>query len=224
VKLTYDGTDAKLYLDDVEEDSTNCPGYNIHSGEDILVGKTHTYIMGAKITIDGTVTGHWAGETNDTIVEDLSNSDNDATIDSYGVDSPTGVTITVGELAPESEAVSPGSDDDDTVGMVSGAPTQPDSMYREGTGVNLPMGELFNDLATNANIPLDLFWFPLAFGLAVLAGLMSYEFSRSLMVVAIASGVIMVFFSMSGVIPFWTIIIYAIIAAGCLVSEKVISL
>ena len=34
---------------------------------------------------------------------------------------------------------------------------------------------------------------------------------------------VMVFFSLSGVIPLWTIIVYSIIAAGSLVSEKVVS-
>ena len=44
------------------------------------------------------------------------------------------------------------------------------------------------------------------------------------MVVAITAGVVMVFFSLVGAIPFWTIISYAIIEAGNLVSEKVVSL
>lgn len=102
---------------------------------------------------------------------------------------------------------------------------QPD-YYETTTGSNLPLYGLIDQLSTNMGIPISLIWTLLACTLAVAGGVSIYIFVPNLVVLAIVSGFILAgFVSLGGgIIPYWTLIIYGIIALTLIIMERVYSL
>lgn len=84
----------------------------------------------------------------------------------------------------------------------------------------IPGSIAVNELLTAGEIPLNLFWIPIMFLLTIGLGFWVWAKTEHLMGVAIAGGVALIFFAGIGMLDWWVIMIYAVIAAALCVSEK----
>lgn len=112
-------------------------------------------------------------------------------------------------------------------GLLTAAPPAIPRMYAEGhTGGLAGMGDVIDPALAKTNTPVEAFWYPIAFILALLLGFGAYGMTRSLLVQAIVSGVVMAAFCGGGVLgdgllPFWTVLIFMIEALLIwLIQEK----
>jgi hypothetical protein len=166
-----------------------------------------------------TLTQHIVYER-DTIFDDLTENNNDATPTFVTTSSDPDVTAIFQNFRPIKENICSASLTEETPEMLTTPPEVPTGFYTEGSVNHLPGAQLINNLLDAGGIPQDLFWLPFCFGLAALASVFSYYFLRSMLFISIIGGVIILFFAATGAIPLWTFLIYAIIAIGVLVSER----
>jgi len=115
----------------------------------------------------------------------------------------------------------------DGTALVSSAPTAPGHMYTEGhTGGLFGLGDLLDPALGATGTPVEVFWYPIAFLLALVLGFGAYKVTRSLLMQSIVSGVVMAAFAGGGVLgdgllPFWTVLVFLIEAILVwLIQEK----
>lgn len=166
-----------------------------------------------------TLTQHIVYERNTTF-QDLTEYNNDATPTFITTSSDPDVTATFQNFRPIKEAICTVGLTEETPEMLTTPPEMPTEFYTEGSVNHLPGAELVNNLLDAGGIPYALFWIPFCFGLAALSTVISYYFLKSMFFIAIIGGVIILFFGLTGAIPLWTFLIYAVIAGGVLVSER----
>lgn len=98
--------------------------------------------------------------------------------------------------------------------LVSSAPTAPGQMYTEGhTGGLFGLGDLLDPALGVTGTPVEVFWYPIAFLVALVLGFGAYKVTRSLLMQSIVSACIMAGFVGGGVLgdgllPFWTVLIF----------------
>lgn len=133
---------------------------------------------------------------------------------------PSGLVIAVGPLLSRTAAV---PDIDSTLGgpeVVTNYPTQNSKLYSEGTGSTLPFYDMLSTAATNSGIPIIVLWFTLWAGVVLMVTLITYATTGNGLVAGIACGVAMAVISGTGTLPFWIVIIYAIMFGGYVIASK----
>jgi hypothetical protein len=222
VKTVRSGTTLKIYVDDVEKGSTTTSSSvpNNSNSWSFLTNGSMLYMEYHKITIGGTLKQHIVYER-DTIFDDLTEYNNDATPTFPTTSSDPDVSATFQNFKPIQEARCTTGLTEETPEMLTEAGEMPPEFYTEGSVNHLPGAELINTLLDKGGIPHDLFWIPAIFGLAAIVCIGSYYFLRSMLFIGIIGGVIILFFALTGAIPLWTFFIYGVIIAGVLVSERV---
>jgi hypothetical protein len=112
------------------------------------------------------------------------------------------------------------------VALVSAAPAQPGNMYTEGhTGGLFGLGAILDPALTAANIPVEVFWYPVAFFVAILLGFLAYGWTRTIIIQAIVSAVTMAAFCGGGalgdgLLPYWTVLVFVIEAVMVFVIQE----
>jgi hypothetical protein len=110
--------------------------------------------------------------------------------------------------------------------LVSAAPAQPGNMYTEGhTGGLFGLGAILDPALTAANIPVEVFWYPVAFFVAILLGFLAYGWTRTIIIQAIVSAVTMAAFCGggalgNGLLPYWTVLVFIIEAVMIFVIQE----
>jgi hypothetical protein len=153
-----------------------------------------------------------------TIISGTTLPDRDSTEDgviTWGTN-PAGITYTVGALIPVGGYSTPTPPSDPPISEV---PTQPNHMYSE-LSLDFFGAGLFVLLADLTGIPLAIWVFGYAFGLALVLGLIAYRLSMgkvpnnrgSLFIQALVSTSVMIYFTVAGdgVIPAWVLIPFVI--------------
>lgn len=225
IKVTADTVDLKLFIDGEEKDSEALGGVSVPNNANdwyFVTNGSMPYMEYHKITTSGTLTQHIVFEL-DTTFTDLSGNGNDATPTFRTTSSNADVSATFSNYRPVKEAQYTGTGEEDMPDFIGPAPDEPPTMYSEGT-INLPGSELINTILDGGNIPRSLFWFPALF-LSVIAVIFVVAWvSKSLMISVISGGALMAYFSLAGGIPFWTVIIYAVIGAALVLKRETIGL
>ena len=181
------------------------------------------YMEYQKIYVGGAMVQHIEYEY-DTTFDDLSGNDNDATPTFRTATSNADVTAAFTNYRPVDEAILSGYIPDDDVSMVSGAPDMPSETYTEGNVNHLPGAAVINSLLDTGGIPQSLFWFPVLFGITCLMALVTYNFTKSLMMMCIVGGVFIAFFGVMGAIPLWLLIPYGIACYSIVIKRETASL
>lgn len=164
----------------------------------------------------------WIQWENSSTFTDLSDGGHNATPAFRTTSSDADVSVTSSNFRPIKEAVLSGYSTEDVPGMLTEVPEAP-PMYTEMEVAHLPGAEAINEMLENAGIPLALFWIPLAYGFAALAALISYRWVKSMLLISIIAGTVIGFFAATGMIPLWSLIIFAVIAVGLNIAEKQMS-
>jgi hypothetical protein len=100
--------------------------------------------------------------------------------------------------------------------FITALPPAIPNMYDEGeTGGLFGLGDLFDPILAEIDIPIEVFWYPIAFAVAIGLGFLAYKLTRQLIVQGIVSGCVMAGFSVGGVLgdgllPFFTVLIFVI--------------
>lgn len=221
VKTTADGTDLKIYVDDVLKDTDSLGGASVPNNSNswtFASGGSVLYLRSHDITIGGILKQYIEWQNSSTF-EDSTAYGNDCTPSFRTTTTDADVSATLNDYEPFSMAEFSGSSDDDTVTVIDTAPTMPTEMYREMETEHLPGADLINEMLTEADIPLSLFWFPWCFISSALLGMLIYAFTRSLFALSATTGMGLTFYSLAGPIPFWVVGIFAIIAIAILIKQ-----
>jgi len=190
-----------------------------------LTNGSAPYMDYHKIWVGGTLKQHIIYER-DTTFTDQSGNGNDATPTFRTTSSDPDVSATLQNFSPISENECTAGGAEETPELLGGTAEMPKEFYgAEGGGTgHLPGAGLINSMLDAGGIPQDLFWIMSVYGLAAVAALLSFRFLKSMLWPALISGMIILFFALitwGNPIPLWSFFIYAVIAAGLLVSERV---
>jgi len=231
VVTTADGTNLTISVYDendvlIDDDIVALGGVSVPNNDNpwnFLTNGSIVYMDYHKITINGELRQHIIYER-DTTFHDQTEYNNDATPTFRTTSSDPDLTATFSNFRPikQNEASISGMEDIPAMLDESEA-TMPPEMYTEMDTEHLPGASLVNELLGVGGIPLDLFWIPAVFGLAALAVLFAYRFAKSMLIISIIGLCIIIFFSLTGVVPFWTVIIYIVMTGGLCVAEKNLS-
>ncbi len=141
------------------------------------------------------------------------------------VGNPVNVTVSMTSFVPDSLSEAVFTALDGTT-FITDLPDAIPNMYDEGeTGGLFGLEGLVNPALALAGIPESMFWYPLAFAVAIALGFLAYGWTRQLLVQAVVSGVVMALFSIGGVLgdgllPFWTVLIFIIEAILLMVIQE----
>lgn len=179
------------------------------------------------ITFDvgGAPVSAWEWENNTTFHDSVGANDATPTFRTTSSDGDVSAALTNFEPVSLSEASgSYITGEGDT--FISGVPGAIPNMYDEGeTGGLFGLEDFVNPVLAAIDIPEAVFWYPIAFAVAIGLGFSAFHFTRQLLVQAVVSGVIMAFFSIGGVLgdgllPFWTVLIFIIEAVMLLIIQE----
>ena len=130
----------------------------------------------------------------------------------------------------------PGTPADYPSGDMYGIPAvtdYPDMFHETGEegpgypGETLPLAPFIYEQLNAVGIPMVIFWVLLALGLSIAIGIITFNATEgNILATAVAPGIVWGLFAVigGGLVPFWTVIIYAVIAATVVISTKVFSL
>lgn len=214
VKTTADGTNLKIYIDDVEEDSIALGGASVPNNANdytIMSGYTIPKLDFMTIDVGGVEQLYYQPNTSiiGTTVVDRTGSNN-GTI-TWGANS--NLTITIGSIISyESTTSDAGTVPPD---MVYGA-DQPGGWFGTGTGVGLPFYDTFAEKSTEMGMPSQSLYVIMMLGVASAIGLGVLVFTGSSALAAAICGLAIAAGVNTGVLSTWMILVYAIFAIGIL--------
>ena len=226
IKISADGTDLSLYIDDVLEDSASLGGDTIldndNSWEYFLNGSM-PYVESLKTIVSGSLVQHIEWE-HATTFTDLSGNGNDATPTFRTTPTDPDVSAQILSFGPIASSELTGFTDRETAPIFTTAPTQPDQAYGD-MNISLPGADVVNNLLEAGRFPPELFWYPLLFGLVAVMGMVAFHLTRSVMMQSIITGggVTIVSLGIIGA-DFWVVIPYVVVAIALLTSRKTVSL
>lgn len=231
VRCTYDNTDLKIYVNDVEID-TEATSANIQTNTNNLTsmlfdGKIDDLLIGNNSIITPIYVGNFTFEP-DTITSNNTISDQSAFSNNitYTLEANEYLTITVRPMTVGDKAEASGDYTTAATGFAGSAPSQPGDLYgnTSASWEALPGSELVGVLAEEGNVPVSFLWYVII-GISLLAvSFFVYQYSHNSLVVAIAGIVGLTFCAMVFPIGWWMMIVYVLWAWTIVMIEKQVSI
>jgi len=103
-----------------------------------------------------------------------------------------------------------------------GAPDEPTGLFQDPDYTlipNIPGYEIFNQVATDLNVPLNTMWMYIILSAVGLAGFLFYKLSHNLIVTTIVIVVGIAFGSLIGILPLWMMFLVLILGIGLTTLE-----
>ncbi len=222
-----DGTNLKIFVDGVEEDSAALGGVSVpDNGNNWIINRNDTlsYMIHYK---------HMVGRTHviqfqlNAIVSSPTLPDRDGMAHNGTITwgaNPAGIAVAVYGLEATGAVPSVVTDEPAPPDIVS--ETSAEDMFTESLGTNIPLFyPMFKFASDTTGWPIQIFWMTGAIILAMLIGVLSIMFLHSMMIAGIASGVVLVAACTidGGVISWWVLYVYIIMAVTFVVYQKVVS-
>lgn len=231
IKTTADTVDLKLWIDGVEEASIALGGASVINNVNdwyFVQADCMPYMEYTKITVSGTLQSHIVWE-NAATFSDLSGHGHTAT-PTYRTTSNDGdVSAVLTSFEPNNLSQASGSSTGGGTTFITAVPDDSDfpsgSAYDEGNTGGLIINDLVDPALVEADIPVAIFWYPLSFAIAIGVGFLAFGLTKTLLVQAIVSAVVMALFCGGGVLgdgllPWFTVVIFAIEAVMVLVIQE----
>ena len=212
----------------IDDDSVALGGASVPNNSNnwsFITNGSMPYMDYQKIWVGGTLVQHIVYER-DTTFDDLTAYNNDATPTFVTASSDPDVSASLMNFRPIEEAECAAGLIEEEPELMPEVPEEPEAFFggAESGIENLPGAAAINELLAHAGIPEDFFWILAVYYLALGAVLLSYHFIRSsLLWPTIVGGAVIAFFSavcLGNPIPFWTVFIFGIRAAGWLIAER----
>lgn len=226
VKVSANGTNLYLYVDDVLEDSAALDGAiivdNPADWEYCLNGSV-IYLNSLEAYVSSVLVQQIEWEY-DTTFSDGSGNGNDATptFRTTSTDADVSASLLNFGVISESELVDDG--DSGTVPMITVAPDEPPQAYGD-MDVTFPGAAVINNLLEAGRFPQELFWYPLLFGLSAAFGMVAFHFTRSILYQSLISGTGVAISTLAILqADFWVLIPYVIVSLALITSRKTVSL
>jgi len=160
------------------------------------------------------------GMVSDSTVPDRSGNGNNGTIN-WG-SNPSGVSTSIGGL--ESTTVTGAAGQGETTSPDYTGDTPATDLFEEGTGENIPIFYPFFKMASDeTGWPIQIFWIMGAGTLAIIAGALTLMYLRSMMLAGLVTGGVVLVAHSMGIMPLWTLIVYAFMAITFIVYQRVVS-
>lgn len=199
--FSNNGTSLGLFIDGILQGAAASVAVPNNTA-DWVFGTNYSmpYIEYIKMSVGGVLKGYWYWEPAATFA-DHSGSSGPVAVPTFITNATNvNVTISLGSFTPVSQNIFTGSGVYTPPEMLNNQtiPDESAAAYGEGGSVTFPGVELINDALEKGNIPPELFWFPLAFVMAGILGMLTYGFTDSLLIEGIVSGAVLLFFSVSG--------------------------
>jgi hypothetical protein len=224
VEVTADGTDLKIYIDDVEEGSVAMSADVPDNNSDWLLmqGNSMPYMEDFEYSVDGTLLVKYqpVAIIEDTNLPNRQSSSYNGTI-TWGAN-PSGISANVSGLtlltlsapAGVSEPTAP-----DVVAVTSGT-----DWFEESVSTSMPLYGIFDWMHDSTGLStLMLYQIALLIS-ATLVGTALAIFGGSVMVAALGTGAVIVTGYGMDLLPLWTVVVYGVLISGILVFQKVYSL
>lgn len=220
-KFGLSGGSLTTKIDGVTKDTDAVTGSVINNSNNwtFATNSCLRYIDYIKITVNGTLKGHWAWQGAATFT-DLSGNGNTATPTFITSGSSGSVTATVdsfGALVPSTYSGVSGSSGSVITG--DDLPVLPDSWY-SSLHADLPG----DDFLEAMNIPPSWFWLNVAFALIILAMFLMFWLTKDLMAMDIAGGTTAAAFTIWIGLSLWIFVPFMAVWVGELVRRRVVSL
>lgn len=230
VKVTADATDLKLYVDGTERDSIALDGASVPNNASNYVcfaNSSMPYVDYLKITVGGTLQQHIEWQYAATLTDQSGQGNNPASVSFRTTSSDADVSAALTSFVPasvSSSTTTPGTSVEfittPDLPVISDFP----QMYTEGETGGFVIDDMYNPHLAAVGIPQAVFWYPIAFLIAIIAGFGAFLLTKELIVQAVVSAVVMAGFCGGGVlgdglIPYWTVIVF-IFEAGMLILIK----
>lgn len=100
--------------------------------------------------------------------------------------------------------------------LITSVPSAPGRMYTNDVDPGiLGLGPLISQAAAPSNTPLEAIWWPVSFVLALIAGFAAYGATRTLLIQALVSALVMAAFAGGGllgdgILPYWPVLLFSI--------------
>lgn len=217
IEVIADGTDLSIEVDDVEEDSVALNGASVPDNGNtwyFLENQVMPYMEYHKITVSGVLQQHIIWENNASTFSDQSGNGHTATPSFRTTSSDADVSAELVEFQPINQAQASGTADIGSNLNIE-APDEISVLYDEGDYSGVPGAEAVNVMLEDADVPLELFWYPVIFGTAIILGLVAYGLTKQMFVMGVAMTLALAIVSYNtndginitgGIIPFWTVI------------------
>jgi len=189
-----------------------------------VTGNVMPYVEYIKFTVGVALTQHIVWENDSTVFDDQTVNNNDMTPTFRTTSSDADVSAAITNYAPITMATATAPTASD---LVNDAPDAIPNMYDEGETGGLIVDTLIDPALAVNSIPKEVFWFPIAFAIAIGFGFGAYGMTKSLLVQSIVSAVVMALFCGGGLLgdgllPYLTVVIFAIEAVlVVIIQEKV---
>lgn len=217
VRVTADTVNLKIYVGGVEADSVALGGATVPNNANnwYFSASSHVpYVNTLSIDVGGAPVSAWEWENDTTFHDSVGANDATPTFRTTTTDADVSAALTNFTPVALSQASGVAVGGGDT--FISAAPGAIGHMYTEGeTGGFFGFDIAINEALGVADIPEAVFWYPLAFGIAIGLGLLAYSWTKTLLVQAIVSAVVMAAFAGGGalgdgLIPYWPVVLFAI--------------
>jgi len=234
-KVTADGVNLKIYIDNVEQATVALGGETVPDNANdwyYVENYSMPYMEYSKTTVSGVLQQHiiWLYAAT---FDDQSAGNHDATPTFRTTTTDADVTATLQSLGPAVTQTPPAGATAGAWELIPAAPAAPGSLYTE-LGMTFWGAGICQDFATFTSTPLAIPVFFYAFGAAILLGLLCYrlsmgnkrngQYSRkgSLFIQSTVSGLVLWYFVANGggVIPGWCLIPFGVLAVACMIWEK----
>lgn len=220
VRVTYDGVNLKLYVDDMvtAADTEPCVGSVINNAGSWYI-YPHPYTTYLKHTVGGTLISWYqpntiiSGET----LPDREGAAQDGTI-TWG--SNTGITIYYDTVTGSSTTTFARS----SSGFEVPDASMPSTWYGTGSNIaNLPFYSNFSDAATASGVPVHTIYFIIIIGLAFTALATVAGFTRSALLGMLAFNIVLFMGSSSTIIPMWIPFAILVVQLGIMYLYRQVS-
>lgn len=109
--------------------------------------------------------------------------------------------------------------------LITSVPDPITGMYDEGSTSGIPIAPLIDPALIAVGIPLAVFWYPIAFAVAIILGFAAYAKTRTLLVQAAVSAVVMACFCGggllgTGLLPYWTVLVFVLEAILLIIIQE----
>jgi hypothetical protein len=201
VKVTGDGTDLKIYVDDVEEDSALLGGLTVPDNSNSWIINQNDvlpYFDYYKHTVSSTLIAWYEPNTmlTGTTLTDREGASEDGTI-TYG--SNTNITLAYGAMLV-SESIAVGTE----TGFDVPEATLPSQWFASGDSLSgLPFYDSFSEVANSMGMPVQTIYFIANIGFAFGVFLLLALFTRSALLAVIGFNVVLIIGSSQTIVPMW---------------------
>ncbi len=219
VAQNYNATKSKYTTGNIYTISTLASVPDNANPWQFFLGGSMPYVEYAEVEVGGVQRGRWEWENN-ALFLDQSGNNNNAIATFRDTTSNADVTATLKNYEAVDKAELTGYTSADDPDFIGTAPAHLPGQYGEGDYSKLPGAEAINAVLDAGNIPREIFWFPVLFLTAVAALFGAYWVSKSIMVSVIAAGGLLMFYGILGMIPIWSVILYAVVGTALVIKRE----